>query len=267
MKLRFTTKCFIFSITFFLTFRILQIIFLTEPLTAFLKPEFLWLNILGTVLCLIPTLYTAAEDFYAFRCPQKVGRTGLFGTIVCLVSGTLILTPAIAFLSADQSSGKPVADLFEILFPLLGFIGCVIIAASEKFGFKLAKPTFLLLLASLLYEFIMAYSFYTGKSLRVRTVYEILAIVLSVLFFLNLSKANCGVKTTLNFRLVYPLGSLAATFCVLASVPEIIGTYCFKEKLTGATTPTLYILGVGIMITYLTIATNTLSNTKRINRN
>lgn len=263
MKLRFTTKCFIFSILLFLTFRILQVAFLTESETAFLNPDFLWLNILGTILCLLPTIYTAAEDFYAFRCPKEVGKTGILGAIACFVSGILILTPAVAFLFSENFTGQNIAELLRILFPVLGLAGCVIVAASEKFGFKLAKPTFLLILGSLLYEFIRAYSIYTGKSLRVRTVYEILALVFSILFFLNLSKANSGIKTTLNFRLVYPLGSLTSTFCALATIPEIIGTFAFADKLTNASVPTLYILGIGILTTYITLATNTISNTTK----
>ncbi len=273
MKLRFTTKCFIFSILLFLVFRFLQIAFLTEPETAFLKPQFLWLNILGTVLCLLPTVYTAANNFYAFRCPKQIGKTGVLGAVICIVSGILVATaiPFITFpfvgtflLEGFIGLLKP---LLSMLLPMLGCLACLILAASELLKFKPAKPIFLLLLSSLLYEFITAYEIYTAKPLRVRTVYEIFALTFAIFFFLNLSKANSGVKTTLNFRLVYPLGSLAATFSALATIPEIICSVVgFSNKVASPTVPTYYILGIGIIITYITIASNTIPNTIKIEK-
>jgi hypothetical protein len=250
---------------FFLVFRFLQIALLTEPETAFLKPQFLWLNILGTVLCLLPTFYTAAEDFYAFRCPKQVGKTGILGAVICLASGILIVIPSITFAFSGGLLLTGAIGFLRFLLPLLGCSGCFILAAYELFGFKLAKPIFLLLLGSLLYEFIAAYSIYTAKPLRVRTVYEILALVFAILFFLNLSKANSGIKTTLNFRLVYPLGSLAATFATLATVPELLcSLFGLSATVTEPTVPTCYILGMGIIITYITIASNTFANTVKI---
>ncbi len=265
MKLRFTTKCFIFSITLFLVFRTLQIAFLTQPEVAFLKPQFLWLNIIGTVLCLLPTVYTAADDFYAFRCPVQVGKTGILGAIICTVSAILIFIPVITFIFSGTMLNGGITGVLRLLFPALGCVGCVILAVSELLDFKLAKPIFLLLLASLLYEFISAYSLYTAKPLRVHTVYEIFALVTAILFFLNLSKANSGIKTTLNFRLVYPLGSLAATFSALATIPELICLALgLSDRVTEPTVPTAYILGMGIIITYITIASNTIANTRKI---
>ena len=268
MKLRFTTKCFIFSILLFLVFRFLQIAFLTEPETAFLKSEFLWLNILGTVLCLLPTAYTAANDFYAFRCPKQIGKTGISGAVICLVSGILIVIPSVTFAFSGNLLFAGPTGLLKILLPIFGCSACLILAASELLKFKPAKPIFLLLLGSLLYEFITAYTIYTAKPLRVRTVYEILALVFATLFFLNLSKANSGIKTTLNFRLVYPLGSLAATFSALATIPELIcSAVGFTDKVASPTVSTCYILGMGIIITYITIASNTFANTVKIKNN
>lgn len=264
MKLRFTTKSFIFSVTLFLVFRVLQIVFLTESETAFLKPQFLWLSIVGTVLCLLPTVYTAADDFYAFRCPEHVGRTGAFGAVICLISGIMIFISGIASVFSGSLALDGLSGILQLVFPLLGCAGCLIIAASELFDFSPAKPTFLLLLAALIYEFICAYAVYTGRPLRVRTVYEILALVTSILFFLNLSKANSGIKTPLSFRLVYPLGSLAATFCFLATVPELLcAVFKCTDRVTEASAPMIFILGTGIIITYLTIASNTFSNTRK----
>lgn len=267
MKLRFTTKCFIFSILLFLVFRFLQIAFLTEPETAFLKPQFLWLNILGTVICLLPTVYTAANDFYAFRCPKQVGKTGVLGAVICSVSGILVATPSIdyAFSRAYLLDGFP--GILKMLLPILGCLACLILAAFELLKFKPAKPIFLLLLGSLIYEFITAYTVYTAKPLRVRTVYEIFALTFAIFFFLNLSKANSGIKTTLNFRLVYPLGSLAATFSALATIPELLcSVFGFSDKVASPSVPTYYILGIGILITYITIASNTFSNTVKIEK-
>ena len=255
MKLRFTTKSFIISTFLFTLFRFLQIAFLTDSETKFLKSDFLWLNILLTVVCVVMLLYTAANSFYAFRCPKAVGKTGICGAIVGIVSGVLMLIPAVQIMF--KSNTNPIS----ILLPLLGVVSCFMLAASEFFGFSLPKFTFLLPLASNIYYFITAYSIYTGKPLRVRTVYEIFALVFSILFYLYISKAHCNVKPTASFRLMYPLGFLAATFSILSFVPDILALFTgFGNNVTAPSTYSLSLIGSGIFITYLTLSSNKKQN-------
>lgn len=257
MKLRFTTKSFIFSSFIFLLFRFLQIVLLTEAETGFLKPSLMWLDVVLTIICLVPFGYTAANTFYAFRCPNGVGKTGICGIIVGIVSGILLLVPAL------QSVFGGAPTLVTILLSLLGAIGCFMLAASEMFDFPLHKATFLLLLGSTLYQFITAYTVYTGKPLRVRTVYEILALVFSTLFYLYLSKAHSNVQAEKSFRLLYPLGFVAASFCFLATVPDTLALlFGVSEYVTEPCSSPFAIFGSGIFITYITLASNTYKNTK-----
>ncbi len=258
MKLRFTTKLFVFSTVLYIAFRTLQIIFLTTSETAFLTHELLWLNVLLTVLCLVPLLYTAANAYYAFRCPKGVGKTGVCGVVVGLVSGILMLVPVIK----DALFGTP--TLISILLPALGAISCFWMAGSELFGFELHKAAFLPLLVSSLYGMVDAYSVYTGHPLRARTVYEIIAIALSVFFFLYLCKAHSMVKQNSSFRFLYPLGVTAAAFCFIATIPEIIAYISgYSQNIAKSSTSPFMLLSFGILATYLTLTTNKIKNTSK----
>ena len=258
MKLRFTTKSFIISTFLFALFRFLQIAFLTDSETKFLKSNLIWLNILLTILCLIPMLYTVANTYYAFRCPKAIGKTGICGAVIGIISGIFMLIPALQIIFSENPS------VFSILLPLLGAAACFLLAANEMFDFSLPKFTFLLPLASNIYFFVTAYTVYTGRPLRVRTVYEIFALVFSILFYLYISKAHCLVKPTTSFRLLYPLGFLAATFCFLSFVPDMLAFFVgFKNNVTTPCTYSLSLFGSGIFITYLTLASNTYKNTEK----
>ncbi len=258
MKLRFTTKSFVFSCVLFVIFRILQIILLTESGTAFLKPDYLWQNVVGTVLCLILVAYTVANAFYAYREPMVIGKTGLCGMIISAVTGGTFLVSALISVVSQTFS------IASAVFTLLGVAGCVLFALHEASILSLPEPTALLLLAMWFYNFIKAYIVYTSHPLRVRTVYEIIAMILAIFFFLGFAKAHSGVETSKNFRFLYPLGFAAAIFCFVATVPEIVAVALkFSENVTDSYTSYISLLGTGIFITYLTISTNAYSNTHK----
>ncbi len=258
MKLRFTTKSFIISCFLYNLFRTLQIMFLTDSETRFLKPELIWLDIILTIVFLLPVVYTVANTYYAFRCPVCVGKTGICGAVVGIVSGILLTIPIFMHIFSTKPS------LISILLPALGVVSCFWLAASELFGFNLPKPAFLPLLASTLYGFINAYTVYTSHPLRARTIYEIIAIAFSVLFFLYLSKAHSDVKPEKNFRLLYPLGFASAVFCFTATIPEIVATVCgFGDNVATHSISPFVLLGLGIITTYITLASNTYKNTKK----
>jgi hypothetical protein len=206
----------------------------------------------------LPIAYTVANAYYAFKCPNCVGRTGVLGSLVGLFSGILLLIPV----AQELFSKRP--SLITVFFLALGVISCFLLAGSELFGFCLHKASFLPILLSSLFNLINAYAIYTSHPLRARTIYEILAISLSVIFFLYLSKAHCLVKQEKSFRLLYPLGFLTAIFCFTATLPELISYLLgYGQNLSAGSCSPFTLLGIGVFTTYITLSSNTNKNTSK----
>ena len=271
MKLKFTTKAFIVSNLVFVIFRTLQILFLTESATAFLLDRYVPLSIIGTVICFMLIGYTVANSSLSLRHPDHIGKTGLMGMIIGLITALLLLGSAIYEYSVNNSVSLA-------LLSFLSAIACVIFSLSEIKPIHFPKAAALIFIATWVLKLIFAYTTYTNHPLRARTVYEILALTLIIFFFICFGKSHSNVAASKNFKLLYPLGLATSTMCFASVVPEAIVTIIdmvfktpwlirkeveFASQITPSSTSPLAILSAGILITYITLASYKRSNTHR----
>lgn len=259
MKLKFATKTFIVSNAFLIFFRSLQIMFLTESETGFLKNGFTALNVFFTVIAFIIIAYTALNSYFAIRQPLEVNShgkptavaAGISGLFLCISSGSLIVNHGIGW-------------KYQLLFSLLSALCMFLFAASSLFDYKFPKVAPLALIALCLSEFLVCYVYSSEHPLRVRTVYEVFSISTCLLFYLVFGKTVSGVSKAKNFKIMYPLGFVSSIFSFAASVPELIATALgFSEKVSSAAISPFITLGNAIFITAVTLNTFKKSNTVR----
>ena len=91
MKLKYTTKLFVVVNLIVVAFRTVQIMLLTESGTAFLKPNMLVVNIIGTVLVLLSLGALCFNANGAVRQPEALNCKGVPSAVVASLSGALYL--------------------------------------------------------------------------------------------------------------------------------------------------------------------------------
>lgn len=257
MKLKYTTKLFIVVNLIAVAFRTVQIMFLTESGTAFLKTNMLAANIIGTVLVVLSLGALCFNANGAVRQPEALNCKGIPSAIVACLSGILYLAGGCL---GAVSSGNINTVLLASSVALA--VACTLLTVTALGKMRFPKGAALLFLVYWLVEFICAYLFYTEKALRVRTVYETFAICAVLLFSVTLGKAISGVSPEKNFRRIYPLGLLACTLCNVSLIPELIAWVCgFGDKVTESAVMPLSLAAAAIFTGFFTINTFKKSNT------
>lgn len=257
MKIKYTTKVFIAVNAIAVLFRTLQIIFLTESGTGFLKEGFTAVNIIGTAVTVFAFVLLFTNAAQAVRQPERVNCSGTASAAAAMASGVMCFLGGMLSVGDGHAFDKP------IFFLSLAFLAVCTVVALSAFG-KCAFPKtgILIFTAYWLLEFISAYLFYTERPLRVRTVHETFALCFVILFFVTLGKAVCGVKPALNFRRIYPLGLTASGLCILSLLPELIAVLCgFKDKVTESAVMPLTLAAAALFIGFFTINTFKKTNT------
>lgn len=262
LRLKFTTKIYLFLNLLLTLLRTLQILFLTEPGTAFLKDGHAFLNWTGSIIVVLVMLYLAANSYLTLRQPTKVGSIGIPGFVLYALSAALF-----AIGGAATFVGKPhFWAVVAVSAPLAAF-ACALFAAGEIAEYEFPRPASLIFIACVLCEMLAAYKFYTEHPLRVRTVFEVFAICGSLLFFVVFGKTLCGVRPERSFRFLYPLGLISSTLCFASVVPETLAGIFGKGANVSASCISQFLLfGAGLFIATVTLATFRRQNTKRPQR-
>lgn len=218
MKSKSTTWLYLITGLFLIVSRTLQIVVLTEPDTAFLKQEFLSVNIIFAAIGVLGLAALFIVALNVCRFPYETPTNPVPRFIVSLVSGVLYAI-----------SGAITMIVFKnnVLLLLLSLLSAFV---TLLFGFlclsknKIPKGLFLVLVVYWIYEFIISYLHYSTRPLRVRTVCETFAIALIVVFFLFLAKAKIGFKNKKSVKSFCPIGLVASLLCFVSLVPEFIAT-------------------------------------------
>ncbi len=257
MKLKYTTKLFIVVNAIVLVFRTLQVIFLTEADRAFLKPNMLVINIIGTaisVLSLAALFYNAS---LAVRQPEKINCRGVFSAIAAGVVGCLYMLTGL-FAAIEKTSGWQII----LLTAVLATVSAALMVASALSEFKFPKWAAILPVLFWTGLLVNGYINYTEHALRVRTVYEIFAVCFMILFSLTYGKAISGVKPSKNFRFIYPFGLVASSLCMASVIPEAIATLVSKgENVASSPIPVAALVAGAVFTGFFTVNTFKKSNT------
>ncbi len=259
MKLKYTTKLFIVVNLIVLAFRTMQIIFLTESNTAFLIDGF-WIkavDIVGSVLVVLCVAALFSNSSQAVRQPQKINCKGVPSMIAAIVTGTAFLVVGLISVKTLQVGGK-----LMLVVAVLSAVSCILMAVSALTGKPFMRFVALPFIAYWLAEFVLAYLYYTEHPLRVRTVYEIFAVVFVILFFVTFGKAVSGVKSEKSFRRIYPLGLTASTLCIASVIPEMIAKiFGHSDKVAESAVMPLSLVAAALFTGFFTINTFKKSNT------
>ena len=148
-----------------------------------------------------------------------------------------------------------------------GIYQAVTAVKGEIAEYEFPRPASLIFIACVLCEMLAAYKFYTEHPLRVRTVFEVFAICGSLLFFVVFGKTLCGVRPERSFRFLYPLGLISSTLCFASVVPETLARIFGKGANVSASCISQFLLlGAGLFMATVTLATFRRQNTKRPQR-
>ena len=259
MKLKFATRIYIAVNAFAILFRTVQIMFMTESNTAFLKQNLIVLNVIGTVFVVLLLIYMTLNTFLATRQPVGINSSGIPMAVVSGISGVLYcICGGLSFV--NHGTAWRIIFVLSLAAALFSFL----FTASSVLDYRFPKAAALMPVAFWMGEFIVAYIYSTECSLRVRTVYETFALTLSLLFFICFGKLYSGVSKEKNFRLLYPLGLLASSLCFISVTPEFIArVFGFSDKVSVSCTPETALMGGGLFIAAVTLNTFKKSNTVR----
>ena len=250
LKLRATTLLYIITNLYLIIFRTVQITGMTTTETTFLKDGLEAINIIGTVIGVLLLVITFINAFGTRKVPETIHFEGRLPAILCGISGFCFICGGVASLFDNITYGKGILFVLSIA----AAFACVLYLLSSLFGYRVPKFAPLLLISLWLGEFIFAYFFYTIRPLRVRTVYETIAMVAVIIFFLSLGKAHSGVKLKRNVHLSYPLGLTASSLCFVSVIPEFIALILgFSAKISVSPVSPVSLLGAGLFAAFVSL--------------
>ena len=256
MKLKHTTKLYIVVNLIAVLFRTVQICALTESGTAFLKEGTLIINIIGTCISVctyILLFFVALKDV---RQPEKISCDGIPSMVVLGFTCSLYLVGCVLSF-VFKPYGWGLTAIMSLL--CVGATISFIVSAYNKKALSKVWP--LAFIAYWLVEFVEAYLFYTERPLRVRTVYETVALCFIIAFSIVFGKAVSGVKSKENLRLIYPFGLIASSLCIISVVPEAIATIIgFGQKVTQSAVMPEALVAVAVFTGFFTVNTFAKSN-------
>lgn len=256
MKLKYTTKFYIFTNLFLILFRLIQILFLTESKTTFLKQDLKAISVIGTVVGVALLGLLAFRAYFVSRKPIKAINKGLPVAILYGVSAAFYLIGGIITLIYTTNG------FYCFALSLLTAASCGLFAAASITECKFPKLCALPPIALWLLEFILAYNFYTERTLRVRIVFETLAICSVLLFYIRFGKLVSRVSANKNYHHVYVLGLISSTLCFTSIIPEFIAIIVGQgDKVTASCVSLFSLFAAGIFVSTFTINTFKSSNT------
>ena len=257
MKLKYATKLFICVNVLTVAFRTLQIIFMTESGTQFLKDSFKVISIIGTVVSVLALALLFANCACAVRQPEKVNCRGISATVASVLSGILYLVSGIL-----AATGQQLGWQIILILSLSVTAACVLMAVSAATERGFPKVIAIAFLVYWLAELVLSYLSYIERALRVRTVYEVLAVCFVLLFSITFGKAVSSVDSEKNFRRIYPLGLTACSLCILSVVPEVIAKILgFADKVSQSAISPVALVAAAVFTGFFTINTFKKSNT------
>ncbi len=215
MKLQLTTLLYLIGNAVLILFRTIQIIFFTEPGSAFLKTSSLPINIILVVVSLLLMVSVFTNALYKPRMPKEIKTKSVPSVAISVFAGVLYIISGSIYLAGNIQTG----GLFFTI-SLFGGLTCFLYGFTEFSGFEFPRIATLVWIGVWVYEFILSYAYYSTRPLRFRTILETLAIAFVLLFFISFGKLKSGVKQSRNIQLLYPLGLIASTLCFVSLVPE-----------------------------------------------
>ena len=232
-------------------FRTVQICALTESDTAFLKQGTAIINIIGTCIFVGMYIFLFCVALKVDNRPEMINCNGILSIVALGITGSLYLVGCILSI-LFQPNGWVLTAVMSVLC-----VSAILMFMDSAYNKKaLPKIWALAFVAYWLAEFVEAYLFYTERPLRVRTVYETAALCFVIAFFILFGKSISRVKSQENHKLLYPIGFIACSLCMISFLPEAIAAVIgFGEKTTVSAVMPEALVAAAVFTGFFTINT------------
>ena len=208
---------FFISAPVLLAARVIQQLYMIDPLTGFYRDGFAGIGTAITVMCFALIAVTVAMVWLSHpKMPTVPKKHAGLGIAACIAAMTLIISSIDGIMSMSAANKT------------IGFLGVAAAVAIAYYGVTLFSgrkyPAFLTVLP-ILYacvKLVLDYINYTGEVIVTDAIFNIVTMCLVVLFFYTFGKlaANVGGKRT--HILFYSFGLCAAFFCADSAFVRII---------------------------------------------
>ncbi len=227
-----------------LTVRVIQQLYMIDPLTGFYQDGFIGIGTIITVLCFALIAVTIAIVWlsrpHVPTPPTKsvpLGISALFVSICLFISAT-------GNIMANTRNDNIIGVLAIIAAGSLAYYG-----ASLLFGFKYPS---LLTLAPIIYScvrLVLDFMRYTGEVTVTDSVFAITTMGLVLLFFYSSGKLIAGVARIRSHILFYSYGLVAAFFCIDSVFTRLIIAITGSDyPLHGGSKIDLFFIGMTVYI-------------------
>lgn len=245
MKHRLMTVFYFLGTAVLVALRTVQIILFTEEKSAFLSQKAMPFNIIFAVLL---AGAVASAFVIAFIKPHEmceVPEKSFPSLIVCSTVGGLYLVSGLLSYILHNSG------IFFALVSVLAAAAILLYGYTEFKGYEFPGVLSLIFVATAAWQFILSYSFYTTRPLRVSTVIEVFAMVALLLFFLLFGKLKSKVNKRKSVKLLFPLGLATSALCFVAVLPELLAIALkSSDKLAATSVSPVSLLAGGIFAAF-----------------
>lgn len=225
--------------------RTVQIIFFTEEKSVFLTQNSMPLSIVFAVLM---AGAVASAFVIAFAKPHglcEVPEKSFPSLIVCFtVGGLYLISGLLSFILLGSG-------IFFAIVSVLATAAMILYGYTEFNGYEFPGVLSLIFVATAAWQFVLSYSFYTTRPLRVNTVIEIFATVALLLFYLFFGKLKSKIDKIKSVKLLFPLGLATSSLCFVAVIPELLAIILkASDKLAATSVSPVSLLAGGIFATF-----------------
>lgn len=199
--------------------RTLQLIFINEPETGFVKPEYM-----PVAVVLAVSLVVALTAIFLLAKFSGSHPTGLKKRSVPLAAISFAMAGAIVFEIITTVLKQPFYPAYLILILLL--LGCIaffiMMGSSQISDRKLPASLALILVIYWIARLIVTFMSFTGIANISENVIETGTLCFSLIFLLDHGKILSGVNAEKSMRWIFPTGLMASLLCGLSALPRYI---------------------------------------------
>lgn len=220
MKYRNILAFFLAALPVSIIIRLLQVLYVTEPVTGFVKKGFEGVNALMVIIMVIAVSVTAILSFTAHRQPTKPTR---FNPLLAVAS--FALGGSMAYEIINETFVSAVRYWQIILLDIFGMLSVLFfIIYGIALFIRLPLPRLLSLIPAVycIMRLICIFTTISSLTLVMDNVMILASYCAVLLFFTSFAKLYNGIDSEHNFRKLLASGLCSAVICFADSIPRVI---------------------------------------------
>lgn len=220
MKYRNILAFFLAALPVSVIIRMLQVMYVTEPVTGFVRRGFEGVNTVITVILVIAVFVTAILSFTAHRRPTKPPRSN-----PVLAVASFALSGCMAYEIINETFVSAVRYWQIILLDIFGMLAVlyfIIYGITLLAGFPLPRLISVIPAVYCIMRLICIFTAISSLTLVMDNVMILASYCVVLLFFTSFAKLYNGIDNENNFRKLLASGLCSAVICFADSVPRVI---------------------------------------------